>query len=67
MLEKPGFPPLSRVMRVATSSNEDPSMDFSFAEYDDIPDTEGNDADGEDDGWGVVTRKRSSALTVSLK
>lgn len=62
MLENPDYPALSRVIRVAPSSNEDALIGFSLADYEDIPDAGGNDADGEDDGWGVVTSKRPSAF-----
>ncbi len=62
MLENPDYPPLSRVMRVAPSSNDDPVIDFSLADDEDVRDAGGNDADGEDDGWGVVTSKRPSAF-----
>lgn len=61
-------------MHVAPSSNEDPLMDFSVAYYEDVPDAGGNDADREDDGWGVVTRHqqmpecvRHFSLLPSLK
>jgi hypothetical protein len=39
-------------------------MDFSLAYYEDVPDAGGNDADREDDGWGVVTSKRPSAFAI---
>jgi len=68
MLETPDYPSLSRVMRVQPRPDEKPAMGFSWADYEDVRVAEnagaGNDADGEDDGWGVVkSRGRSSKHT----
>lgn len=64
MLESSDFPPtLSRVMRVQPLPNEKPATGFSWGDYEDVrvvTDGGENDADGEDDGWGVVTSKRPS-------
>jgi hypothetical protein len=43
---------LSRVMRVQPLPDEKPAPGFSWRDYEDV------DADGEDDGWGVVKSKR---------
>lgn len=65
MLETPDYPTLARVMRVQPLPNEKPASGFSWGDYEDVrvADGGGNDADGEDDGWGVVKSKRSSKLT----
>lgn len=65
MLETSDFPMLSRVMRVQPLPDEKPASGFSWGDYEDVrvvTDGGENDADGEDDGWGVVTSKRSSKL-----
>lgn len=67
MLETPDYPTLSRVMRVQPMPDERPASGFSWGDYEDVRVTEsaggGNDADGEDDGWGVVKGKgRTSTL-----
>lgn len=65
MLETSDFPTLSRVMRVQPLPNEKPATGFSWGDYEDVRvGTDGgeNDADGEEEGWGVVTSKRSSAF-----
>ena len=62
MLETSDYPSISRVMRV-TSLSEEPAPGFSLGDYEDVRlTTDGgeNDADGEDDGWDVVTTKRPS-------
>lgn len=61
MLETPDYPTLARVMRVQPLPNEKPASGFSWGDYEDVrvADGGGNDADGEDDGWGVVKSKRS--------
>ncbi|KAF9529524.1 hypothetical protein CPB83DRAFT_852273 [Crepidotus variabilis] len=75
MLETPDYPSLSRVMRIAPLPSEKPATGFSWGDYEDVRvTTDGgeNDADGEDDGWGVVTSKRpkrsnlASSSTSSL-
>ncbi|KAF8812886.1 hypothetical protein BYT27DRAFT_7182243 [Phlegmacium glaucopus] len=61
MLETPDYPTLSRVMRVQPLPDEKPALGFSWADYEDVRvTTDGgeNDADGEDDSWGVVRSKR---------
>ncbi|TFK32138.1 hypothetical protein BDQ12DRAFT_692938 [Crucibulum laeve] len=61
MLETPDYPELSRVMRVQPHPDEKPASGFSWGDYEDVRvgDGGGNDADKEDDGWGVVKSKRS--------
>lgn len=72
MLETSDFPTLSRVMRVQPLPNEKPATGFSWGDYEDVRvGTDGgeNDADGEEEGWGVVSSKRSSEslfISVSL-
>lgn len=56
----PEHPTLSRVMRVQPLPNEKPAPGFSWRDYEDV------DADGEDDGWGVVKSKRSRGFTSAL-
>ena len=66
MLETSEYPNPARVIRVAPLLNENPAAGLSWADYVDVRvSTDGgeNDADGEDDGWGVVTSKRPSAST----
>jgi hypothetical protein len=70
MLETPDYPELARVMRVQPRADEKPAQGFSWGDYEDVKVEEGgsadNDADGEDDGWGVVqSRGRSSKLSPS--
>jgi len=69
MLETPDYPTLARVMRVQPRPDEKPASGFSWGDYEDVQATEstggGNDADGEDEGWGVVRRKRSSVFLRS--
>ncbi|KDR66137.1 hypothetical protein GALMADRAFT_273747 [Galerina marginata CBS 339.88] len=68
MLETSDFPTLSRVMRVQPLPNERPATGFSWGDYEDVrvvTDGGENDADGEDDGWGVVTSKRSKRVVPS--
>ncbi|KAF8958676.1 hypothetical protein BDZ97DRAFT_1906406 [Flammula alnicola] len=63
MLETSDYRTLSRVMRVQPLPNEQPATGFSWGDYEDVrvaTDGGENDADGEDDGWGVVTSKRAS-------
>ncbi|PFH53253.1 hypothetical protein AMATHDRAFT_1326 [Amanita thiersii Skay4041] len=61
MLETPDHPTLSRVIRVRPLPGEKPASGFSWGDYEDVhPDERaGHDADGEDEGWGVVKSKRS--------
>jgi hypothetical protein len=57
MLE-PG-PGLARVIRV--KGKDQPAPGFDRGDYEDDADFKGEDADGEDDGWGVVkSRGRAS-------
>ncbi|KAH9479947.1 hypothetical protein JR316_0008544 [Psilocybe cubensis] len=68
MLETSDFPTLSRVMRVQPLPNEKPATGFSWGDYEDVRvGTDGgeNDADGEEEGWGVVTSKRSKRTLPS--
>jgi len=61
MLETPDYPTLARVIRVQPLPDEKPASGFSWGDYEDVRvTTDGgeNDADGEDDGWGVVKTKR---------
>ena len=60
MLDGHAAPTLARVMRIQPLPHEKPAQGFSWADYEDVRDGE-NDADGEDDGWGVVASKKSSA------
>jgi hypothetical protein len=63
MLETPDYPTLARVIRVQPLPEEKPASGFSWGDYEDVRvTTDGgeNDADGEDDGWGVVKTKRQS-------
>lgn len=62
MLEVSDYPNLARVIRVQPLPNEKPATGFSWGDYEDVGE---HDADGEDDGWGVVTNKRSSMLYIS--
>ncbi|KAJ8521849.1 hypothetical protein ONZ45_g1486 [Pleurotus djamor] len=60
MTETPDYPTVARVMRVQPRPDEKPASGFSWGDYEDV-DASGpgeNDADGEDDGWGVVRRSR---------
>lgn len=58
MLETPDYPTVSRVMRVQPLPDEKPASGFSWGDYEDVHAGEhlggGNEADGEDDSWGVV-------------
>ncbi|KAF9554930.1 hypothetical protein CPC08DRAFT_821378 [Agrocybe pediades] len=68
MLETSDFPTIARVMRVKPRPDEKPASGFSWGDYEDVrvvTDGGENDADGEDDGWGVVTSKRSKRTTSS--
>jgi hypothetical protein len=63
MLETPDHPTLARVIRVQPLPDEKPASGFTWGDYEDVRvTTDGgeNDADGEDDGWGVVRTKRQS-------
>ncbi|RDB30504.1 hypothetical protein Hypma_007068 [Hypsizygus marmoreus] len=64
MLESPDHPTLSRVMRVQPRADEKPASGFSWGDYEDVRDNAvgENDADGEDEGWGVVTSKSRSKI-----
>jgi len=66
MLETSDYPSLARVMRVQPRPDEKPVSGFSWADYEDVHVDDGagagNDADGEDDGWGVVKSKGRSRL-----
>lgn len=63
MLETPDYPTVSRVLRVQPLQDEKPAFGFSWDDYEDVHAGEnageGNEADGEDDGWGVVKSKKS--------
>lgn len=54
MLADHNQPMLSRVMRVQPLPDEKPAPGFSWRDYEDV------DADGEDDGWGVVKSSKRS-------
>ncbi|TFK24052.1 hypothetical protein FA15DRAFT_619886 [Coprinopsis marcescibilis] len=60
LLDEPDVPTLSRVMRIKPGPDEKPASGFSWADYEDVRVTDGgeNDADGEDDGWGVVQSRK---------
>jgi len=66
MLETSDYPSVARVMRVQPRLDEKPASGFSWADYEDVHVEDGagagNDADGEDDGWGVVKSKGRSRL-----
>ncbi|KAK2459250.1 hypothetical protein APHAL10511_008727 [Amanita phalloides] len=53
--------PSSHVVRRRPPPSEKPASGFSWADYEDVHVDEGagHDADGEDDGWGVVKSRRS--------
>lgn len=69
MLETPDYPTVSRVMRVQPLPNEKPASGFSWGDYEDVHTVDnvggGNEADGEDDGWGIVKSKTRSRRRVS--
>jgi hypothetical protein len=59
-------------MRIKPRADEKPATGFSWADYEDVRVEEGggveNDADGEDDGWGVVqSRGRTSTKSLHYK
>ena len=70
MLETPDYPTVSRVMRVQPLPDEKPASGFSWGDYEDVHAGEnvggGNEADGEDDGWGVVRRSRLRTHVISV-
>jgi len=46
---------------VTPAPNEKPAAGFSWADYEDVEDVRAAEADGEDDGWGIVkSRGRAS-------
>lgn len=55
-------------MRIQPRLDEKPAPGFSWADYEDVRVTDGgeNDADGEDDGWGVVRSRKPSQLLPLL-
>jgi len=59
MLEMPDYPSLV----VRPLPGEKPASGFSWGDYEDVHVDEGagHDADGEDDGWGVVRSRRSKS------
>ncbi|EPT03053.1 hypothetical protein FOMPIDRAFT_1058987 [Fomitopsis schrenkii] len=60
MLETPDYPTVARVMRIRPGPDDQPAAGFSWADYEDVDDSQktADDADGEDDGgWGVVKGK----------
>ncbi|KAF8879171.1 hypothetical protein BD779DRAFT_1447187 [Infundibulicybe gibba] len=65
MLETPDYPTLARVIHVRPPAEETPVPGFSWGDYEDTGINESggaeNDADGEDDGWGVVKSKHRSS------
>jgi hypothetical protein len=69
MLETPDYPTVSRVMRVQPLPDEKPASGFSWADYEDVHAGEnvggGNEADGEDDGWGVVKSKSRLRMCIT--
>ena len=69
MVETPDYPSVARVMRIRPGPGEQPAAGFSWADYEDVDDSQktADDADGEDDGgWGVVKSKgRSSTLPAT--
>ncbi|KAL0955265.1 hypothetical protein HGRIS_004155 [Hohenbuehelia grisea] len=63
MVETPDYPQVARVMRVQPRGDEKPASGFSWGDYEDVAvggNGTGTDADGEDDGWGVVRRSGRS-------
>jgi hypothetical protein len=79
MLETSDYPELTRVIRVRPRAGEKPATGFSWGDYEDVRVDDGgggysahadegstmasDEADGEDDGWGVVkSRGRSSSF-----
>lgn len=68
MLETPDYPSLSRVMRVQPQADEKPPSGYSWADYEDVATTGAeNDADGEDEGWGVVKSRGRSSKKSSFR
>lgn len=71
MLETPDYPTVARVMRIRPGPDDQPAAGFSWADYEDVDDSQktADDADGEDDGgWGVVKGKgRTSRLPASTR
>jgi len=71
MLETPDYPTLSRVMRVQPLQDEKPASGFPLGGYEDMYAGEnvggGNEADGEDDGWGVVKSKSRSSKSSTYR
>ncbi|EIW58414.1 uncharacterized protein TRAVEDRAFT_72007 [Trametes versicolor FP-101664 SS1] len=61
LLEEPDYPQVARVMRIQPRADEQPAAGFSWGDYEDVEGARGtaDDADGEDDGWGVVRTRRS--------
>lgn len=54
-------------MRIQPLPHEKPAEGFSWGDYEDVrADAGENDADGEDDGWGVVTRRSSTFWVISV-
>ena len=68
MLEVPDRPSLSHALLVRPLPGEKPASGFSWGDYEDVHVDEGagHDADGEDDGWGVVRSRRSSERRLTL-
>ncbi|KAF9473376.1 hypothetical protein BDN70DRAFT_885917 [Pholiota conissans] len=67
MLTTPDYPTLARVVRVKPRPDEKPADGFTWGDYEDV--RTGDDADGEggageddDEGWGVVTSRKSKRL-----
>jgi hypothetical protein len=74
MLETPDYPTLARVVRVRPRPDEKPAHGFTWGDYEDVRTGDDADAEGDggrrsaaenedgddDEGWGVVTGRRSS-------
>ena len=64
-LETPDVLTLARVMRVQPRPDEQPVAGFTWADYEDVDDSNSrmtaDDADGEDEGGWVVKNSRSRA------
>ncbi|KAF8987520.1 hypothetical protein BDQ17DRAFT_1435580 [Cyathus striatus] len=62
MLETSDYPTIARTIRIQPPPDAKPVDGYSWGDYEDVQvsggDAGGNDADGEDDGWGVVKSKK---------
>lgn len=68
MLQAPGAPTLSRVMRVQPRPDERPAAGFSWGDYEDVDESRvtADDADGEDEGGWVTKSSRKQTRTFRI-